>query len=122
MSKTRIFAIVMLACIIASVLTNPPREEFEKIIKAKANDLLQKQLHYKDKDAVQLGMTLFGDRIVNDFMDRNIVVKNYYLFSIVNLNWENKLTPIGGGAFKTVWLSPKIDEKANEIIGILKNL
>lgn len=122
MSKTRIFAIVMLACIIASVLTNPPREEFEKIIKAKANDLLQKQLHYKDKHAVQLGMTLFGDRIVNDFMDRNIVVKNYYLFSIVNLNWENKLTPIGGGAFKTVWLSPKIDEKANEIIGILKNL
>lgn len=122
MSKTRIFAIVMLGIIIASILTNPPREQFENIIKAKAKDLLEKQLHYKDKDAIQLGMTLFGDKIVQDFMDRNIVIKNYYLFSIANISWQGELTPIGGGAFKFVWLSPKIDEKADEIIEILKDL
>lgn len=122
MSKTRIFALVMLSLILGSILTNPPREQFEKVIKAKATNILEKQLKYKDKDALRLGMTLFGDKITQDFIDRSITVHNYYLFSIVKLRWQNTEGPIGVGAFKTVWLSPKIDEKADEIIAILKNL
>lgn len=122
MSKTRIFALVMLSLILGSILTNPPREQFEKVIKAKATNILVKQLKYKDKDALRLGMTLFGDKITQDFIDRSITVHNYYLFSIVKLRWQNTEGPIGVGAFKTVWLSPKIDEKADEIIAILKNL
>lgn len=122
MSKTRIFALVMLALILGAILTNPPREQFEKVIKTKATEILEKQLKYKDQDAVRLGMTLFGDKITQDFMDRTISIKNYYLFSIVRLKWQDKETPIGVGAFKTVWLSSKIDEKADEIIGILKDL
>ncbi|MDR2281954.1 MAG: hypothetical protein LBE37_02035 [Sphingobacterium sp.] len=122
MSKTRIFALLMLALIFASILTNPPREQFEKALTIKAKDLLEKQLHYKDKDAVLLGMTLFGDKIVQDFIDRSIIIKNYYLFSIVKLRWQDTETPIGVGAFKSIWISPKIDEKADEIITILKDL
>ncbi|TDQ72166.1 hypothetical protein [Sphingobacterium yanglingense] len=122
MSKTRIFALLMLALIFASILTNPPREQFEKALTIKAKDILEKQLHYKDKDAVLLGMTLFGDKVVQDFIDRSIIVKNYYLFSVVKLKWQDTETPIGGGAFKTIWISPKIDEKADEIIAILKDL
>lgn len=112
----------MLGLILASILTNPPKEQFKKVIAAKAKGILEKQLHYKDKDAVLLGMTLFGDKIVQDFMDRSIVIKNYYLFSIVTLKWQGTETPIGGGAFKSIWLSAKIDEKANEIISILKDM
>lgn len=29
---------------------------------------------------------------------------------------------IGGGAFKQIWLSPKIDEKAAEIVEMIKGL
>lgn len=122
MSKTRIFALVMLALILGSILTNPPREQFEKVIKSKATEILEKQLKYKDKDALHLAMTLFGDNITQEFIDRNITIHNYYLFSIVKLRWQNNEGPIGVGAFKRVWLSPKIDEKADEIITILKDL
>lgn len=122
MSKTRIFALIMLGLILASILTNPPREQFETIIKSKSKDILEKQLKYKDKDALQLGMTLFGDRVIQDFIDRSIIIQNFYLFSVVKIKWQGTETPIGGGAFKTVWLSPKIDEKADEIIAILKEL
>lgn len=122
MSKTRIFALVMIALILGSILTNPPREQFEQVIKAKATEILEKQLDYKDKDALRLGMTLFGDKITQDFMDRSISIQNYYLFSVATIRWQNTTSPIGIGAFKTVWLSPKIDEKADEIINLLKNL
>lgn len=122
MSKTRIFALSLVAIMLAAIFTNPSKETFETTIKAKAKDLLQKQLHYKDKDALQFGMTLFGDKIIQDFVEKNVVVTNYYLFSLVKIKWQGQETPIGGGAFKTVWLSPKIDEKADEIIGIMKNL
>lgn len=122
MSKTRIFALVMLALILGSILTNPPREQFEQVIKTKATEILEKQLSYNDKDALRLGMTLFGDKIAQDFIDQSISVQNYYLFSVARLRWQNTSLPIGIGAFKTIWLSPKIDEKADEIITILKNL
>lgn len=122
MSKTRIFALTLVAIMIAAILTNPKREQFEKAIEDKAKALLVKQLDYENKDAVQLGMSLFGDRIVKEFVQNNIIIENYYLFSVIKIRWEGQDNPIGGGAFKTVWLSSEIDKKADEIVGILRRL
>lgn len=122
MSKTRIFALLLVAVMLAAVLTNPSKAEFDNAVKDKATSILKSQLQYENQEAIQLGMTLFGDKVVRDFVDKSIIVDNYYLFSLVNIKWQGEKTPIGGGAFKTIWLSPKIDEKADEIIGILKNL
>lgn len=107
---------------LAAILTNPKKEQFEGAVKQKATELLKKQLEYKHGDALQLGMSLFGDRVVNEFVEKNIIVKNYYLFSVVNIKWQGEESPIGGGAFKNIWFSSKIDEKTEEIVGILKNL
>jgi hypothetical protein len=55
-------------------------------------------------------------------VETNVVIRNYYLFSTVSIKWQGEETPIGGGAFKTIWFSPTIDEKVDEIIGVLKDL
>ena len=122
MSKTRIFALTMVAIMLAAILSNPKKERIQDAVRQKATSLLEEQLHYKDREAMQLGMTLFGNKVVNDFVEQNVIVENYYLFSLAKIRWQGQETPIGGGAFTMVWLSPKIDEKADEIISILKNL
>ncbi|MFZ4863425.1 hypothetical protein ACL9RF_14700 [Sphingobacterium sp. Mn56C] len=122
MSKTRIFALLLVAIMLGSILTNPSKEQVETAIKEKAKTILQQKLNYAHKDAMEMGMLLFGDKILKDFVDKNIQITNYYLFTLIRIKWQGDETPIGGGAFKKVWLSPKIDEKAEEIIGVLKNL
>lgn len=122
MSKTRIFALVLIGIMIGAILTNPKKEEFESAVKDKAKSLLKSQLKYENQDAIELGMALFGDRVVQEFVQNNVIIENYYLFSLVKIRWQGEDTPIGGGAFKKVWLSPEIDKKADEIVGILKNL
>lgn len=122
MSKTRVFAILAVAFMLICILTNPSKDEFEKAVAQKANIIIKDQLKYEDENAVNLAMTLFGDKIVDEFLSKNVIIKNYYLFSIVKIKWESQEIPVGGGALKTIWLSPKIDEKADEIIKILKDL
>lgn len=122
MSKTRIFALTLVALMLAAILSNPKEERIQEAVRQKATSLIEQQLHYKDRDAIQLGMTLFGNKVVDDFITHNVIIDNYYLFSLAKVRWQGQETPIGGGAFTIVWLSPKIDEKADEIISILKNL
>lgn len=122
MSKTRIFALATVAFMLICIFTNPSKEEFEEAITQKATNIIKDQLHYKDQGAVDLAMNLFGNKIVSNFVQNNVRIDNYYLFSIVKINWQGEETPIGGGALKNVWFSPKIDEKTNEIIGVLKSM
>lgn len=122
MSKTRIFALILLALLVIGILLNPTKEQLEDAVKTKAISLVEQQLGFNDQDALKLGMNLYGNKLVQDFVEKNVVVTNYYLFSLVKIRWQSQETPIGGGAFKTIWLSPKIDEKADEIITVLKSL
>ncbi|MFD2598490.1 hypothetical protein ACFSQ3_05945 [Sphingobacterium corticis] len=122
MSKTRIFALVGIVIMVVAFLTNPSRERHEEILRAKAEELLTAQLNYEQKDAVELGMMLFGNRVINEFIENNVKIDNYYLFTITRIRWENQEHTIGGGAFGMVWLSPKIDEEANKIIQTLQTL
>lgn len=108
----------MLICI----FTNPSKEEIENTIAQKATTIIKTQLHYKDQGAVDLAMSLFGNKIADRFIENNIIITNYYLFSLVKIKWQDEESIIGGGALKNVWLSPKIDEKTDEIISILKSL
>lgn len=122
MSKTRIFALAMVAFLLVCILTNPSKEQFEKAITEKATHIIKTQLQYQDKGAVDLAMSLFGNKIVNRFVETNVIIENYYLFTLVKIKWQGEENIIGGGALKKVWLSPKIDEKTDEIISTLKSL
>ncbi|MNF05923.1 hypothetical protein D3C80_2057620 [compost metagenome] len=67
-------------------------------------------------------MQLFGNKLVDSFVQNSVVIDNYYLFSLTKIKWQGTEQIIGGGAFKQIWLSPKIDEKADEIIAALKKI
>lgn len=120
MSKTRIFALFVVAIMLAAVFTNPKKEQHEAIVKAKAEELLKKQVGEKEKGFIAIGMQLLGNNLVDNFISNTVVVENYYLFSLTKIKWQGKEITIGGGAFGKVWISPKVDEKADEIVAILK--
>ncbi|MEZ0450963.1 DUF4359 domain-containing protein [Sphingobacterium thalpophilum] len=122
MSKKRIFALLLIVIMLAAILTNPSKEEHEKVVRAKAEQLLKNQIHAKDQDFFGLGMQLFGNKLVDNFIQSSVIVDNYYLFSLTKINWQGTEQVIGGGAFRYIWLSPKIDEKADEIIAALKKI
>lgn len=65
-------------------------------------------------------MKLFGNTLIDQFLENHIKVENYYLFSLTKIQWDNQEQVIGGGAFKQIWLSPKIDEKAKQIVAAIK--
>ncbi len=121
MSKTRIFAITLVLIMLAAVFTNPSKEKMEAALSTKAKDILQKQLKYEDKGAVELGMMLFGDQVIREFVNSYTTTSNYYLFSLSKINWNGEQVIVGGGAFGQVWISPKLDEKADKLIEVLKN-
>ena len=120
MSKTRIFALCVVAFMLIAVFTNPSTEQHHQAVKAKVADLLKEEAGDADKGMVEFGMHLFGNTLVQQFMDQHVKVENYYLFSITKISWQRKETIIGGGAFKHIFLSPKIDEKASEIVRMIK--
>lgn len=122
MSKTRIFALSVVVLMLICILTNPSKEQIENTVSNKATSIIKKQLGYQDQGALDLAMGLFGNKIVNEFVGNNIIVNNYYLFSLVKIKWQGEETTIGVGGLKKVWLSSKIDEKTDEIIHILKSL
>lgn len=121
MNKKRIFSLVIIFIVIAAIWTNPKKEQHELVVKEKAEHLLKNQLGKKEQSIFDIGMQLFGHNAVGDFVSKNVVVENFYLFSITKIRWQGKDNPIGVGAFGKIWLSPKIDEKATEIIDAIKN-
>jgi len=120
MSKTRIFALSLVAIMLIAVFTNPSKEKIESKLADKAKEILKKQLQYEHQDAVDLGMMLFGDQVVSEFINSYTTTSNYYLFSLSKINWNGEQVIIGGGAFSQVWISPKLDEKADQLINALK--
>lgn len=120
MSKTRVFALLGVVIMLVAVFTNPSKEKINEKLSLKAKEILKKQLDYKHKDAVDLGMMLIGDQVVNEFVNNYTYTENYYLFSLVKINWNSEKITIGGGAFGQVWISSKIDEKAGMLIDALK--
>ncbi len=120
MSKTRIFALTLIVIMLSAVMTNPTPEQHEKKVKEKALALLKQESGKDGKAIVDMGIQLFAGTLVDQFLQNHVQVDNYYLFSLTKIRWDHKETIIGAGAFKQLWLSPKIDAKAKEIVAIIK--
>ncbi len=121
MSKTRIFALLGVIILLAAVLTNPSKEKISEKLVLKTKNILKKELDYRHKDAIDLGMMLFGDQVVKEFVNNYTYTENYYLFSLAKIKWNSEDIIIGGGLFNQVWISSKLDEKAASLLEALKN-
>lgn len=120
MSKTRIFAFSMIVIMLIAFFTNPTKEQLEKAVREKAITLLKQQAGKQNEQVVDFGIQLFGSTLVDQFTQNHVNVENYYLFSLTKIRLGTRESTIGGGAFHYIWLSTKIDEKASEIVTIIK--
>lgn len=120
MSKTRIFALFGITFLLFSFLSNPKKENHEKVVKHKIVSLLKTESGTKNEELIDFGMQLIGNTLVYQFTENHIHIKNYYIFSLTKVSWEDQNIIIGLGIFGKVWLSPKIDEKAQELLTIIK--
>ncbi|PRD53820.1 DUF4359 domain-containing protein [Sphingobacterium gobiense] len=120
MSKTRIFALSMIVLMLIAFFSNPKQEQHEKIVREKAIMLLKQQAGKQNEQVVDFGIQLFGNTLIDQFMQNHVKIENYYLFSITKIQIGRQENTIGGGAFGSIWLSPKIDEKATEIAKMIK--
>ncbi|WP_437919373.1 DUF4359 domain-containing protein [Sphingobacterium sp. LRF_L2] len=121
MSKTRIFSLSTIVLMLVAFFTNPSNEQHEEAVRIKALELLQQHTgKNNDNNVLNLGVQLFGNTLVDQFMKNHIHVQNYYLFSVTKVTWEDKEQIIGLGMFKKVWLSAKIDDMAADVVNMIK--
>jgi hypothetical protein len=116
---------IVLVCL-GAFATNPTSVEHKLILKDKMREYLNTEIDKmqleNDNKFAALGASLgaaFGGVIADKFIDENVVVDDYYLFSITNVRWEGKIKMVGVGIFGKVILHPDIDKKLKE--GLPKN-
>jgi hypothetical protein len=116
---------IFLVCL-GAFATNPTSVEHKLILKDKMREYLNTEIDKmqleNDNKFAALGASLgaaFGGVIADKFIDENVVVDDYYLFSITNVRWEGKIKMVGVGLFGKVILHPDIDKKLKE--GLPKN-
>jgi hypothetical protein len=116
---------IVLVCL-GAFATNPTSVEHKLILKDKIREYLNTEIDKmqleNDNKFAALGASLgaaFGGVIADKFIDENVVVDDYYLFSITNVRWEGKIKMVGVGIFGKVILHPDIDKKMKE--GLTKN-
>lgn len=122
MSGKRLFAIVLLAIMMASFALNPSKEEIQDALKDKITMILKQELGIKNDDAYKLAMTLYGDKMVQKIINNYTEVDNYYFFSLARVSWQEDKVIIGGGAFKEIRFTKQIDQKLQKIINNLKKI
>jgi hypothetical protein len=119
-----LFFIVLVG--LGAFATNPTLAEHKLILKDKMREYLNTEIDKmqveNDNKFAALGASLgaaFGGIIADKFIDENVVVYDYYLFSITNVRWDGKIKMVGVGILGKVILHPDIDKKMKE--GLLKN-
>ena len=117
----RIIALSLFVLLGIALWTNPSKEQQQAAVKQKASAMINERLGKTEKEYFNIGMQLFGKNVIDEFVQNSVIIDNYYLFSLIKIKWQGKEYPIGGGAFKKVWISDKVDEKADEIVNALKN-
>ena len=122
MSKKRILSIALIALILAGFFTNPPSEKIRTDVEERVRAILRKELNLKHQDAFELGMQLYGNKLLHELSEQYIVVENYYAFSIIKVRWQSEENTVGIGVFNRTLFSKKIDKKAAEIFHVIKQL
>jgi hypothetical protein len=106
---------------IGAFATNPSSVEHKLILKDKMRQFLNTEMdklsNENDNEFAQLGATIgatlgasFGGVLTDKFIEDHVVIDDYYLFSVTNVNYDGKKNPIGLGVFGKVILHPDIEK------------
>jgi hypothetical protein len=125
-SSRNLYLLFLLFLCIGAFATNPSSAEHKLILKDKMRQLLNSEIDKlkseNDNEFAQLGATFgaaIGGAFTDKFVDENVVVDDYYLFSITNFRWDGKIKMVGVGIFGKVILHPDIEKKLKD--GLPKN-
>lgn len=70
------------------------------------SEIVREQKNTMSAAVWQLG----GSQLVDGFIDSNLSIDNYYLFSIPKIRWNEKSYPIGFGAFSKVYITKELNK------------
>ena len=121
MSKTRIIALLGIAILLGAVFTNPSKDEINAKLNQQAKVILKKQVGSEHAELVDLGMTLFGDRIAREFLENYTYTKNYYLYSQCKMHWNGEEITLATAVFNQVYLHPDLEEHLAPVLNALKD-
>jgi hypothetical protein len=125
-STRNLFLFFLLILCIGAFATNPSSAEHKLILKDKMRQFMNAEIDKlkseNDNEFDQLGATFgaaIGGAFTDKFVDENVVVDDYYLFSITNVRLDGKIKMVGVGIFGKVILHPDIENKLKD--GLPKN-
>ncbi|TWP26585.1 hypothetical protein ETU08_10645 [Apibacter muscae] len=120
------YIFLLLIVSIAGILfyTNPSKPVVDNFIKQKFisvfNDKVSQEISQSNDPKLRLLanlgknlLPLAGDQWINEKIDSRIRNKNYYLLTVIELNYRDQWNPIGIGIFNRVFLFPKVEEEIN---------
>lgn len=125
--KGVIVLILLLLVVIIAFFTNPDKEVHKEAIIERTDQIMEEIIAERNDAISSTAWELAGKKLLSEFIDTNVTVDNYYLFSIPKVNWDGNSYPIGVGAFSKVYITKHLNRDVvqpilNDMENKIKNL
>lgn len=127
-NKTRnksgsIFLVIFVTILLVAYFTNPKEEIHKERLKIRFTEVIDEiMLERQDDGIVYSAWKLVGSQLVETFVDNNITVDNYYLFTLTRLHWNGESYIAGIGCFGKVYITKQLNrELAEKMIDNMEN-
>ncbi len=107
--KSFFLFLIIIAIIVAAFFTNPDEQAHKDAIRVKSADILKEIVAERSDGVSAVAWQMAGEQLLTGFINSNVTVDNYYLFSIPKINWDGKSYPIGAGAFGKVYITKHLN-------------
>lgn len=107
--NTLIFFIFITIIAAIAFFTNPTEQAHKDAIRVKSADILKEIVAERSDGVSAVAWQMAGEQLLTGFINSNVTVDNYYLFSIPKINWDGKSYPIGAGAFGKVYITKHLN-------------
>lgn len=108
--KTKLFIFILLLITLAiAFFTNPDKEVHKEAIIVRSNQVIEEAIAERNDMVSSVAWQLTGKQFLSEFIDSNVTIEDYYLFSIQKVSWDGKSYPMGVGAFGKVYVSKHLN-------------
>ncbi|MDO5664351.1 MAG: hypothetical protein Q4G63_03715 [Bacteroidia bacterium] len=109
MKLKHIISILFLILFAFAFFTNPDEQTHKEAIRAKSATIMEEIIAERNDAVSATAWKLAGEQLLAGFINSNVTVDNYYLFSIPKIYWDGKSYPIGTGAFGKVYITKHLN-------------
>lgn len=115
--------LLLLGIVVVAYFTRPSDETMLNTMKTRLTHVIGESMEERKSNAVAYSAwQIGGKQMVDLFTQKYVTVENYYLFSLVRIQWNDKSYVAGVGAFNKVYITKKINkELADKLIGDIEN-